>query len=247
MSSDPWDAMRSGVMGKFWIVGANSQGERLEDSAALPGHVRLENGFVRTKIQHGWGLDSSVRSLRSAITMRAGDGFSGAEWVFGVTEAGPILLPGITSAAVQHALGGVKVSTLAYKGECFMLGQVAGTFGPRVTMLRVELPFPEWAGLDPMSMRLARAGDGVARKGLEIKLAGEPELDAGQVGGIGVRIHGNWAYRESSDDQPRTSLRTGLEVITTSRSAKDHSEHVEIAMGVQDLLSLAYEALRGSW
>ncbi|WP_375424192.1 hypothetical protein [uncultured Friedmanniella sp.] len=226
----------SGVLGRFWALDTDIRPTApLDEAEAVSGHLQLVGGVVQVKTQRPAGR--TLADLHSLFNGLAEGADPTPRWLFGITEVGSVVVPVVTGEGLTQSLGGSQISTRTYRGPTIAVG-VGSASGPRVTRLTVDLPFAAWAGFEPMTRRIHL--DHEQRwDALDINLRGTEEQPCGRVGPIAVALRGGWAQTEDDQDH-LTSVSTALQVITTSKRPTEHTHHVDVAMAVQDLLSLAY-------
>lgn len=235
MRTDISASLTNGVLGRFWTLDEEPS-QPLDDKDAVSGQLQLVAGVVQVKTQRP--AISTLDDLHGVFTSLADGAEPAPRWLFGTTEIGSVLVPVVTGDNINQSLGGNRVSTRTYRGPSIAVS-VGDATGPLVTGLAVDLPFAGWAGLDPMT-KTGHFDNEQRWNGLDITLRGTETLDCGHVDDIALSLRGTWT--ETTTDQDHlTSVSTGLQVITESETSRDHTDHVEIAMGVQDLLSLAYD------
>jgi hypothetical protein len=224
---DPTVPLREGQLGRFWVCDRQTKGS-LSDSDAVPGLVKLIGDQIQVRT-----LNPDLDAVFTAAHQDSGD-----RWLFGITEAGTIIVPTLSAEHHQLSLFGVRSSIRTLRGPAIFAG-VVEPFGPRVTQLSVRLPNADWADLDPMTRR-GHLDERQRWIGLDIELRGRGPLDCGRVGSIDLDLTGDWNESQSDLDD-RSQIRTGLEVMSRSVRPRQLAEHVDIAQRVQDLVSLAYD------
>ena len=192
-------------------------------------------GVVRVKTQTP---SRTLAGWHEAFTEMAEGSQPAPRWIFGITELGTVVIPVVSGEGIHEAMG-TQISTRTFRGPAVAVG-IREPFGPRLTRLAVRLPFSAWAGLNPMS-GVGHFDDQQRWTGLDIQLRGTDDLACGQVGSIEVSLRGTWNREKDEGEEDRTWIETGLQVITESKRPREHTDHVEVAMSVQDLLSLAYD------
>jgi hypothetical protein len=102
------------------------------------------------------------------------------------------------------------------------------------------LPYPDWAGLDPMSHKSLL--DAQQRfVGMDIQLRGKGPLNCGRSdNSIDIELRGHWRLADGESNE-QTGIRTLLEVISTSARPRDLRQHIDVASRIQGLVSLAYD------
>ena len=236
MSTDRLAALTTGVLGRFWTLDKDpAPSGQLKEKDARPGHLQVVAGVVRVKTQTP---PRSLAGWHEAFTAMAEGSQPAPRWIFGITELGTVVIPVVSGEGIVEAMG-AQVSTRTFRSPAVAVG-VGEPFGPRVTRLAVRLPFAAWAGLNPMS-GVGHFDDQQRWTGLDIQLRGTDDLACGRVGSIDVLLRGTWNREKDEDQEDRTWIETGLQVITESKRPREHTDHVEVAMSVQDLLSLAYD------
>lgn len=236
MRAEELASLTSGVLGRFWTIDAEPS-EPLHDDAAVSGQLQLVAGVVQVKTQ--LPTASSLADLHGVFTGLAGGVAPATRWLFGITEIGTVLVPVVTGDGVNQQLSGNRVSTHTYRGPSVAVSVGEDATGPRVTRLAVDLPFARWAELDPLT-KTGHFDSEQRWQGLDITLRGTETVDCGPVNDIKVSLRGTWSETKTDQDHV-TSVATGLQVITESETPHEHDDHVEIVMGVQDLVSLAYD------
>jgi hypothetical protein len=132
--------LSEGVLGRFWVIDGRSKG-RLDESAAVSGSVRLLGNEIQAKI------------LIPVGTPVAGPyEIPRDRWLVGITDAGTIMMPTVSREWGHFSFFGERAAVRTFGGPAVIAG-VSQPFGPRITRLSMLLPYPDWAGLDPMSQR----------------------------------------------------------------------------------------------
>lgn len=214
MSTNPLASLVAGVAGRFWTLDVDP--DPLKDADAVYGQLQLVDGVVRVKTQSPADADGLI----SAFSRLAEGAESTPRWLFGITELGPIVVPVVTGESSNQSLGGTRVSTRTYRSSAIAVG-VDQPFGPRLTRLSVDLPFAEWADLNPMT-QTGHFNDEHRWTGLDITLRGTETLDCGRVGSIALTLNGTWNQTEGEQEH-LTSVSTGLQVTTESRTPREHT------------------------
>ncbi|HEX8510362.1 MAG TPA: hypothetical protein VF635_12820 [Propionibacteriaceae bacterium] len=237
MTPDPLPALKAGILGRFWTLDKDpTPSGQLQEKDARAGQLQVVAGMVRVKTQSAG--THTLEDWHEAFTTMAEGGAPAPRWIAGITELGTVVVPVVSTEAMHESLGGNRVSTRTFRSPAVAVG-VEQPYGPRLTRLAVRLPYAAWADLDPMST-VGHFDDQNRWTGLDIQLRGTEQVACGRVGSIALSLRGTW-NRHDDEQEHRTWIGTGLEVITESKTPRDHDEHVEVIMGVQDLVSLAYD------
>lgn len=234
MTKSRYASLQSGIQGRFWPIQKDSPPSGpVDDDDAVIGQLQLVDGLIRVQTQTPPAQASDIFS--DALTKMAEGAEPAPRWLFGLTELGPVIVPLVSR---DSASLGTYTSTRTFYGSAVAV-DVAEPFGPRLTRLAVRLPHADWADLNPM--KSTGHFDAEHRwSGLDIELRGTGPLDGGRVGSIALSLYGTWNQLDQ-DEEHRTLIQTGLEVRTESRTPREHTDHIEVAMSVQDLIGLAYD------
>ncbi len=239
VSKDPLPTLAAGVLGRFWtLVKDPTPSGQLKEEDAHTGQLQIVAGVVRVKTQAPVPTPTLEDWHETLTSMTAGPE-PAPGWIFGITELGTVVVPVVSSESRHEPFSGTYVSTRTFRGPAIAVG-VEAPFGPRLTQLAVRLPFATWADLDPLKTT-GHFDDQHRWTGLDLELRGTNDLDCGRVGSIALSLRGTWNRQADEEQGHRTSIETALQVITRSKTAREHTEHVEVAMSVQDLLSAAYD------
>ena len=168
--------LSEGVLGRFWVIDGKPKG-RLDKSAAVSGSVRLLDNEIQAKI------------LIPVGTPVAGRYEPQDRWLVGITDAGTIMMPTVSSEWKPFSFFGERAAIRIFRGPAVIAGVSLPPFGPRITRLSMLLPYPDWAGLDPMSHKsLLDARQRYV--GMDIQLRGKGPLACGRSQQYRYRVTG---------------------------------------------------------
>lgn len=243
MPTDPTDRLVSGVLGRFWFLDENlPEQHTLNEDDAVYGQVQLVDGEVRIRTQDP-AEDPSLEALHESLGGFAEGAEKTPHWVFGITEIGPVVMPVVRWAGHHYTFGGAQVSVRTVRGPSLAVS-VKSPFGPLVKALSVRLPHADWADLNPMTVQGHLENQ--RWQGVDYALRGTGPLTCGRVGRIALSLSGTWNQAEREIGH-RTSIVTGLEIYTESKTPRQLREHTDLAKSVQDLVSLAYDNLEPAY
>jgi hypothetical protein len=214
--------LSEGLLGRFWVIDGKPKGP-LDQSAAVSGSVRLLGNEIQAKI------------LIPVGTPVAGPyEIPQDRWLVGITDAGTIMMPAVSRELEHFSFFGERAAVRTFRGPAVIAGGppvIAGIsqpIGPRITRLSMLLPYPDWAGLDPMNRQpLLDAQHRFV--GMDIQLRGKGPLGCGRSdNGIDIELQGHWRVADGESDE-QTGIRTLLEVISTSARPRDLRQHIDVA------------------
>lgn len=226
-----------GLLGTFWELGS-AHGRPLRAADGVPGHIQFRESSVVIKVLETRGdLESDLRDAfqrdRRDQEPKAG------RWVFGVTEAGSVIIPSIGRERETISFGS-RPTVRTYVSSSVIVGvDPSEAFGPRILELSVRLPNPEWADLNPLSYTFLQDKQ---RKinGVDIHLRNRGPIACGTVHGFKIEIKAGWLHKPGSERDPTQQV-VGLDVTTRSKRPRTLEEHLDVVLRVQDLMSLAYD------
>lgn len=228
--------LESGVLGRFWLLSNETPMRgKLKEKDAVRGQLQLVDGVVQIKTQAD--SPTTIEELHASFTTLTAGAEPSPDWIFGLTEIGSVIMPIVTGRNHRRQFGGTRISLGTYRGPAIAVS-VQEPFGPRVRQLSVHLPHATWADLNPMTTTLIK--EQPRGLGIDISLRNTELLDCGAVGSFALALTGTWSQSEDEHGK-RTSITTGMSLTTVSKSPRKMRGHVQLAMSVQDLLSLAYD------
>jgi hypothetical protein len=220
--------LREGLLGRFWVIDGKPKGH-LDESAAVSGSVHLLGNEIQAK---------TLLPVGTPVT--GPYEIPQDRWLVGITDAGMIMMPTVSGELGHFSFFGERAAVRTFRGPAVIAGIISQPFGPRITRLSMLLPYPDWAGLDPMSRQpLLDAQQRLV--GMDIQLRGKGPLNGGRSNdSIDIELQGTWSATDDESVQ-QTGIRPLLEVISTSARPRDLRQHIDVASRIQDLVSLAYD------
>lgn len=234
---DSVEKLGEGLLGTFWALTPRHRGA-LRTEHGVPGHIQIQNNTVVVKVQESRGdLKPDLRDVFDRS--RQDQEPSAGRWLFGVTEAGSIIIPTIERQQETISFGS-RPTVRTYMASSVITGvDPSASFGPRVLEVTTRLPNPEWANLNPLSQTIHHDQSNKI-DGVDVRLRNRGPIACGTVDGITIDIKAGWVHKPAANRAPTQQV-VGLDVITTTKRPRTLEEHLDIVLRIQDLMSLAYD------